>query len=82
MLAALLACFGSAHAGKPPVLSPARSMAEAGLVDLRLEARPGAVEAMLPSDDPLAAHLSQHLPEGTHPSDLIASMAITARKPR
>lgn len=69
-------------AGAPLQGDLERMVAEAGLVDLRLEARPGAVEAMLPSDDPLAAHLSQHLPEGTHPSDLIASMAITARKPR
>lgn len=35
LLAVLLACFAPLHAGEPPVLSPARSMDEAGLVDVR-----------------------------------------------
>lgn len=35
LFAALLACLGTAHAGKAPVLSPARSMEAAGLVDIR-----------------------------------------------
>lgn len=35
LLAALLACVAPLHAGEAPVLSPARSMAEAGLVDIR-----------------------------------------------
>ena len=35
LLAALLACLGSVHAGEAPVLSPARSMEAAGLVDIR-----------------------------------------------
>ncbi len=35
LLAALLACVAPLHAGEPPVLSPARSMDEAGLVDVR-----------------------------------------------
>ena len=35
LLAALLACVAPLHAGEAPVLSPARSMDEAGLVDIR-----------------------------------------------
>lgn len=35
MVAALLACLGAAHAGDAPVLSPARTMQEAGMVDVR-----------------------------------------------
>ena len=35
LLAALLACVAPLRAGEPPVLSPARSMDEAGLVDIR-----------------------------------------------
>lgn len=35
LLAALLACIAPLHAGEAPVLSPARSMDEAGLVDIR-----------------------------------------------
>lgn len=35
LLAALLACVAPLHAGEAPMLSPARSMAEAGLVDIR-----------------------------------------------
>lgn len=34
-VAALLACIGAAHAGDAPVLSPASSMREAGMVDIR-----------------------------------------------
>lgn len=34
-VAVLLACFGIAQAADPPRLSPARSMAEAGMVDIR-----------------------------------------------
>lgn len=35
VLALLLACLGVAHAGESPVLSPARTMQEAGMVDIR-----------------------------------------------
>lgn len=59
----------------------ARMMAEAGLVDIQLIPKPGAVEAMLPSDDPLARTLRGLLPEGVQPSDLVASMILSARKP-
>jgi len=54
---------------------------EAGLVDLVLTPKDGAVEAMLPSEDPMNALLLGFLPEGTQPSDFIASLIISARKP-
>jgi SAM-dependent methyltransferase len=57
-----------------------RMMTAAGLVELSLLAKEGAVEAMLPADDPMAAHLKGLLPEGTRTSDFIASLIISARK--
>lgn len=54
---------------------------DAGLVDLLMEGREGAVDAMLPSEDPMASHLIEFLPEGTNPSDFVSSMIISARKP-
>jgi len=56
-------------------------MREAGLIDLLLVPKNGAVEAMLPSDDPMADHPSGLMPVGTRPSDFIASLIISARKP-
>ena len=58
-----------------------RMMREAGLVELSLVAKEGAVEAMLPGDDPMTDHLMGMLPKGTKPSDFIASLIISARKP-
>ena len=57
-------------------------VADAGLVDLKLIPKEGAVEAMLPSDDPMAQHLIERLPAGTRPSDYITSLIISATKPR
>jgi len=56
-------------------------MAAAGLVDLSLVPKSGAVEAMLPGDDPLADHLSGLMPVGSRPADFIASLVISAHKP-
>jgi SAM-dependent methyltransferase len=53
----------------------------AGLVERKLESKAGAVEAMLPAEDPMTAHLLGLLPEGTRPADYIASLIISARKP-
>ncbi len=54
---------------------------EAGLAGLTLAAKDGAVDAMLPADDPMARHLLGMLPSGTKPSDFVASLVISARKP-
>ena len=53
----------------------------AGLTNLTLESKEGAVDAMLPSADPMTDHLLGLLPAGTQPSDFITSMIISARKP-
>jgi hypothetical protein len=49
-------------------------------LDLRLLPKEGAVEAMLPGDDPMAGHLSGLMPVGSRPADFIASLIISARK--
>lgn len=56
-------------------------MAAAGLVDIDLSPKGEAIEAMLPSNDPMTAYLLSQLPPGTRPSDFITSMIISARKP-
>lgn len=55
-------------------------IAQAGLVEATLVDKGGAVEAMLPSDDPMTTHLLGLLPAGTQPSDFIASLIISAHK--
>jgi len=59
-----------------------RMMLDAGLEELSLVPKEGAVEAMLPGDDPMADHLMGLLPRGARPSDYIASLVISARKLR
>ena len=73
---ALVGCV----AGAPLVDDLKRMVAEAGLIDLRLAPKEGAVAAMLPSDDPMARHLLGLLPDGTQPADYITSLIISARK--
>jgi SAM-dependent methyltransferase len=53
----------------------------AGLVERKLESKAGAVEAMLPVEDPMTAHLLGLLPVGARPTDFIASLIISAHKP-
>jgi len=74
---ALVGCIS----GAPLVDDLRRMMTEAGLEDLRLEPKAGAVAAMLPGDDPLALQLMELLPAGTQPGDFITSLIISARKP-
>ncbi|GMV79120.1 MAG: arsenite S-adenosylmethyltransferase [Planctomycetota bacterium] len=52
-----------------------------GLTALALEPRPGYVEAMLGSGDPLYREILSHLPDGHRASDYITSLSIAARKP-
>ncbi|HJW72309.1 MAG TPA: arsenite methyltransferase [Geothrix sp.] len=73
---ALVGCI----AGAPQLEDLKRMMSDAGLGELQLVTKERAVEAMLPSGDPMTAHLLGLLPEGTRPSDFIASMLISARK--
>jgi len=74
---ALVGCI----AGATLVDDLKRMIAKAGLVDLVLAPKDGAVEAMLPPEDPMSALLLDLLPNGTQPSDFIASLIISARKP-
>lgn len=57
-------------------------IAAAGLVDLTLADKAGAVDAMLPEGDPLAERLADQLPAAGRPADYVASMIIAARKGR
>jgi ubiquinone/menaquinone biosynthesis C-methylase UbiE/N-acetylglutamate synthase-like GNAT family acetyltransferase len=74
---ALVGCIS----GAPLVDDLRRMMTEAGLADLRLEPKAGAVAAMLAGDDPKARRLMELLPAGTQPGDFITSLVISARKP-
>jgi len=75
---ALVGCIAGAA-----LVDDLRAMvAAAGLVDLELVPKEGAVDAMLPTDDPMARHLLGLLPAGTRPSDFITSLVIAAVKPR
>lgn len=56
-------------------------VAAAGLGDLTLEPKVGAVEAMLPEGDPMADRVGSQLSGNDRPTDYIASMIIAARKP-
>ena len=58
-----------------------RMILDAGLVDMSLVRKEGAVEAMLPGDDPMTDHLRGLMPVGSQPADFIASLIISARKP-
>ena len=70
---ALVGCI----AGAPLRSDLERMMVEAGLVEIRLQPKEGAVEAMFPEDDPLTALL----PPGEPLSAFVASFNIVARRP-
>jgi SAM-dependent methyltransferase len=59
----------------------AAMMEDAGLVEVSLVPKEGAVKAMLPGNDPMLDHLLPLLPAGTLPSDFISSMVLSGRKP-
>ncbi len=77
---------GLAHvgciAGAPLVEALKAMIAAAGLVNLVLEDKAGAVAAMLPDGDPMAERLAGQLPAAARLTDYVASMIISARKPR
>lgn len=75
---ALVGCI----AGAALVDDLRRMVADAGLVDLQLSPKEGAVAAMLPSDDPMTRQLQDGLPTGTSPADFITSLIISASKPK
>lgn len=74
---ALIGCL----AGAVLVSETERLAREAGLVDIRLHARPDYGDLMADWHDPLYREILAHLPPGTKPGDFITSLEITARKP-
>ena len=74
---ALVGCV----AGAVLVEETGRMAREAGLVDVALAPKPGLVEAMFASDDPLYREVLAALPEGVRPGDYVVSLEVSARKP-
>jgi arsenite methyltransferase len=77
MVEALVGCV----AGAALVSETERMAREAGLVDIRLNPKPGYVAAMMDGQDPLYQKIVKHLPAGSGPGDYITSLEVTAVKP-
>ena len=54
---------------------------EAGLTEVELEERDGAIGAMEDWHDPLYREIAGCLPERTTGADFVTSLTVTARKP-
>jgi len=76
MIAALVGCVAGAIA----VTEIERLATEAGLREVRVEPKPGYVEAMTDWEDPMWRKVIEALPEGAKPADYVASVDVTARK--
>src|SRR5690606_30138946 len=76
MVAALVGCI----AGAVLVDETERLVRAAGLTDIRLTPKPGYVETMRETRDPLYNQIVASLPEGTQPGDYIVSLDIAATK--
>ncbi len=55
-------------------------MEKAGLRDIILTPKPGYVEALLASHDPVYTDIAQHLPAGQSPAQFVTSLDIKARR--
>ncbi len=77
MVEALVGCI----AGAALVEETEAMMRDAGLVDIQLDVRPDAVEAMTDWNDPLYRRVIEALPEGARASDYVVSLEARARKP-
>jgi SAM-dependent methyltransferase len=77
MVEALVGCV----AGAVLVSETERMAREAGLAEIRLNPKPGYVEAMVDGQDPLYQKIMMHLPAGSGPGDYITSLEVTAAKP-
>jgi len=77
MVEALVGCVAGAV-----LVSETEGMARvAGLTDIRLNPKPGYVDALVDGQDPLYLKIMAHLPAGAKPGDYVTSLEITARKP-
>jgi len=74
---ALVGCI----AGAVLVSETERMAREAGLTDIRLNAKHGYVAAMTDWKDPLYQKIMAHLPKGRGPEEYITSLEVTASKP-
>ena len=77
MVEALVGCV----AGAVLVSETERMVKEAGLADIRLNAKKDYLEAMTDWQDPLYVKILEHLPAGTKASDYVTSLEVSARKP-
>jgi SAM-dependent methyltransferase len=77
MVAAMVGCL----AGAISIDETERAATEAGLIDVRIEPKPGYVETMTEWKDPLWQKVVESLPEGSDPADYVASVNVTARRP-
>ena len=78
MVEALVGCV----AGAILVTDIERITKEVGLTNIRLESKPGYVEAMTSWQDPLYQKILAALPSGSKASDFITSLDISATKPQ
>jgi SAM-dependent methyltransferase len=76
MIEATVGCI----AGAIPIDETERWATEAGLADVRIEAKPGYVEAMSEWTDPLWQRIIERLPAGSVPADYVASVNVTGCK--
>ena len=76
MVEALVGCV----AGAVLVSETERMARAAGLTNLRLNPKPGYVEALVDGQDPLYVKILAQLPAGAKASDYVTSLEITARR--
>jgi arsenite methyltransferase len=77
MVEALVGCV----AGAVLVEETERTAREAGVVEIRLQAKPDYIKAMTDWQDPLYLKILAHLSPGSAPGDYITSLGVTAVKP-
>ncbi len=78
MVEALVGCV----AGAVLASETERMARDAGLTDVRLNSKPGYVDALVEGQDPLYLKIIAHLPTDTKPGDYVTSLEITGRKPK
>jgi arsenite methyltransferase len=76
MVESLIGCVAGAV-----LVDETRAMAEAaGLVEIRLTPKPGYVDALVDSNDPLYRKIVEHLPAGAKAGDYVTSLDVNATK--
>ncbi len=78
MVEALVGCV----AGAVLASETERMARDAGLMDIRLNSKPGYVDTLVEGQDPLYLKILARLPAGAKPGDYITSLEITGRKPK